>query len=75
MRDLPQFVTHPKTGKRLKRVTTLDRLAEMSNSGRCVYVESLKFKHMPLAFIISMQFKTVNEWLYNHGLYEVCDAL
>ena len=75
MRDLPQITTHPKSGKHLKRVMTLDRLAEMSNAGGCIYVASLKFKHLPLAFIISMRFKTVNEWLHNHGLYEVSDAL
>jgi len=75
MRDLPQFVIHPKSGKRLKRVMTLDRFAEMSHSGGCVYNAAMEYKHLPIAFVISMRFNTVNEWLHNHGLYEVCDAV
>lgn len=73
MRDLPQTITHPSTGKQLKRVMTLDRLAEMSHDGGCVYNAALEYKHFPLAFIIGMTLRTVNEWLHNHGLYEVTD--
>ena len=63
-------VKHPGSGQTLTRIKTFDRLIELAEAQRAIFLKSHKFSHKPAVVVPNMIFSQVFRLLNSGEFYE-----